>query len=104
MKLVWSPAALEDLQSAVDYIEFDLDSPMAAEKFFRSVLEKAQLFADVPGSGTSLKTIRGYDTGYHYMICENWMIFFEVANERALVVRILYGKSDYMRTLLGKTD
>ncbi len=26
MKLVWSPAALDDLKSAIDYIEFDLDS------------------------------------------------------------------------------
>lgn len=49
MRLVWSPIALDDLKSAVDYIELDLDSPMAAQRFYESVLEKVQLFADVPG-------------------------------------------------------
>jgi len=102
MELAWSPAAVDDLNAAVDYIEFELASPMAARRLVDSVTEKAQLFADVPGAGTVLRTLGGIDTGYRYMVSGNWMVFLECADGRALVVRVLYARSDYMRTLFGE--
>ena len=104
MKLVWSPAALDDLKSAIDYIEFDLDSPMAAKRFYESALDKAHLFANIPGFGITLKTTRDIDTGYRYIVCGNWILFFMIEENQALVVRLLYGRSDYMRTLFGDID
>ena len=104
MKLVWSPAALDDLKSAIDYIEFDLDSPMATKRFYESILDKPHLFANVPGSGITLKTTRDIDTGYRYIVCENWIFFFMIEENQALVVRLLYGRSNYMRTLFGDID
>ena len=102
MELVWSPAAVDDLNAAADYIESELASPMAARRLIDSVIEKAQLFANVPGAGTVLRTLGGIDTGYRYMVSGNWMIFLECADGRALVVRVLYARSDYMRTLFGE--
>lgn len=104
MELVWSAEAADDLDAAIDYIANDLGSPMAAENLFASILEKAQLFADYPGAGSVLRTQGGIDTGYRYMICGNWMLFCTLDESRALVVRVLYGKSDYMRTLFGGVD
>ena len=104
MELVWSPASVDDLNAAADYIESELASPMAARRLVDSVIEKAQLFADVPGAGTVLRTLNGIDTGYRYMLSGNWMVFLESDNGRALVVRVLYAKSDYMRTLFGEID
>ena len=104
MELAWSPAAVDDLEAAVDYIESELASPMAARRLVDSVIEKAQLFADVPGAGTTLRTLNGIDTGYRYMVSGNWMVFLECDNGRALVVRVLYATSDYMRTLCGEID
>ena len=104
MELAWSPAAVDDLEAAVDYIESELASPMAARRLVDSVIEKAQLFADVPGAGTALRALNGIDTGYRYMVCGNWMVFLECGNGRVLVVRALYAKSDCMRTLFGEID
>jgi len=104
MELVWSAAAVDDLNAAADYIESELASPMAARRLVDSVIEKAQLFADVPGAGTVLRTLNGIDTGYRYMLSGNWMVFLESDNGRALVVRVLYAKSDYVRTLFGEID
>lgn len=104
MRLAWSPLALDDLKSAIDYIEFELDSPMAAQRLYESVLEKVQLFADAPGAAMVLRTIRGIDTGYRYVTCGNWMIFLMADKEQVLVVRILYGKSDYMRAFFGEFE
>ncbi len=104
MELVWSPAAVDDLNTAADYIESELASPMAARRLVDSVIEKAQLFADAPGAGTVLRTLNGIDTRYRYMVCGNWMVFLECDNGRTLVVRVLYAKSNYMRTLFGEID
>ena len=101
MELVWSPAAVDDLNAAADYIESELGSPLAARRLVDSVIEKAQLFADVPGAGTALRTLNGVDTGYRYMLSGNWMVFLSCADGRALVVRVLSATSDYMRTLFG---
>ena len=104
MELAWSSAAVDDLEAAVDYVEPELASPMAARRLVDSVIGKAQLFADVPGAGTVLRTLTGIDTGYRYMVCGNWMVFLSCGSGRALVVRVLYAKSDYMRTLFGEVD
>ena len=102
MELVWSSAAVDDLNAAADYIESELANPKAARRLVDSVIEMAELFADVPGAGTILRTLGGVDTGYRYMACGNWMVFLSCADGRALVVRVLYAKSDYMRTLFGE--
>ena len=51
MELAWSPAAVDDLEAAVDYIESELASPMAARRLVDSVIGKAQLLADISGAG-----------------------------------------------------
>lgn len=104
MELVWSPVAVDDLKAATDYIESELASPMAARSLVDSVVEKAQLFADARGAGMVLRTLNGVDTGYRYMLSGNWMVFLKRYNGRALVVRVLYAKSDYMRTLFGEAS
>lgn len=104
MELVWSADAADDLEAAVEYIANDLGSPMAAERMAESIIEKAQLFADFPGAAAALRTLSGVDTGYRYMVSGNWMAFFSIEGSRALVVRVLYGKSDYLRTLLGEAE
>ena len=103
MELAWSPAAVDDLEAAVDCIESELASPMAARRLVDSAIEKAQLFRRL-GAGTALRTLNGIDTGYRYVVCGNWVVFLECGNGRALVVRVLYAKSDYMRTLFGEID
>lgn len=80
MELAWSPAAVDDLNAAVDYVESELASPMAARRLVDSAIAKAQLFADVPGAGTVLRTFNGVDTGYRYMASGNWMVFLSCAD------------------------
>lgn len=99
MRLEWSPAAADDIAAALDCIESDLESPKAAEKLYREAVRKAGLFAEVPGSGVVLRTISGVDTGYRYLACGNWMLFLRCVDDRAVVVRFLYAKSDCTRAL-----
>lgn len=93
---------MDDLYALVDYISDDLGSSASAQRLFESILEKARLFADFPGAAAILRTQGGANTGYSYVVCENWMLFFGLEGQRALVVRVLYGKSDYMKALFGE--
>lgn len=104
MELVWSASAVDDIDAAIEYISNDLASPIAAQHLLESIIEKARLFADFPGPGCVLRTQSGIDTGYRYMICGNWMVFFCLEESRVLVVRVLYSKSDYIKTLFGDID
>ena len=63
MELVWSPVAVDDLNAGADCIESKLASPMAARRLVDSVVEKAQLFADVSGAGMAFRTLNRVDTG-----------------------------------------
>lgn len=85
MELVWSPVAVDDLNAAVDCIESELASPMAARRLVDSVVEKAPLFADVSGAGMAFRTLNRVDTGYRYMLSENWMVFLKRYNARCVI-------------------
>ena len=98
MKVVWSPEARDDITAALDYIEYDLDSPMAAARLYDAVKEKIALLAAVPGAGVILQR-NGQPSPFRYAIAGNWMVFVTYADDYMQVVRILYGKSDYMKAL-----
>ena len=98
MKVVWSPEAKDDIMAALNYIEHDLGSPMAAARLYGAVKEKIALLAAVPGASVVLKK-DGQPSRFKYAIAGNWMIFVTYSNDFMHVVRILYGKSDYMKAL-----
>lgn len=97
MKAHWSPAVVDDLEAALDYIEFDLDSPQASKRFYQTILDVVRRFSDIPTAGIVLRNSQGLDTGFRYMIAGNWMIFFVIEDDGALVVRILVEKATICR-------
>lgn len=97
MKTHWSPAVVDDLEAALDYIEFDLDSPQASKRFYQTILDVVRRFSDIPTAGIVLRNSQGLDTGFRYMIAGNWMIFFVIEDDGALVVRILVEKATICR-------
>jgi len=59
------------------------------------------LLSDFPESGSSLSAIIGFDTDYRYLVCDNYIAFYRIENKNVLMVRILYGKRNYMQILFG---
>lgn len=98
MNVVWSPEAEDDLTEALDYIEYELGSPIAAARLYDAIKAKIDLIAAVPGSSVILKR-NGIPSGYCYTIAGSFMVFVMYSENEMRVVRILYGKSDYMRIL-----
>ncbi len=101
MKIVYRPLAVEDIVSTADYIKDKLKNPQAAEHFKERILSAISLLKDNPNMGAELA--KKYDTisnNYRYMIVNNQIVFYEVNDEIIEIVRVLDGRTDYLKYLL----
>ena len=88
-KVQISPLAQQDMLNIRQYIETELGNPVAIRQ-----LEQ------FPLSGTPLQ-YNGVDTGYRYVTSGNYVTFYIGTHTTAQVVRVLYGRRDTIRILLG---
>ena len=99
-QISYSPAARRDL----DRIEAEVLSASrdwdTAVKYISDLMDLISSYCECPLSASPLYFENGF-TGYYYLVFKAYLIFFRVRENRLLVERILYGKSDYMRSLFG---
>ncbi|MBE6881921.1 MAG: type II toxin-antitoxin system RelE/ParE family toxin [Ruminococcaceae bacterium] len=100
-KISFSPKAVDDLKEIKQYIKDELCNEQAAKNTVDKILKKIKLLSDFPESGSSLSAIIGFDTDYRYLVCDNYIAFYRIENKNVLMVRILYGKRNYMQILFG---
>lgn len=100
-KISFSPEAVDDLKEIKQYIKDDLCNEQAAKNTVAKILKKVKMLSDFPESGSSLSTIIGFDTDYRYLICDNYIAFYRIENKNVLIVRVLYGRRNYMQILFG---
>jgi len=101
MKVVYRPAAIEDIQSTAAYIENELNNPQAAERFKERILYSVSLLKDNPNMGIFLSD--KYDfikSDYRYIIVNKQIVFYEIYEDTIEVVRVLDGRTDYLTQLL----
>ena len=97
----FSPEAVDDLKEIKQYIKDELCNEQAAKNTLAKILEKIKMLSDFPESGSSLSAIIGFDTDYRYLICDNYIAFYRIENKNVLIVRVLYGRRNYMQILFG---
>ena len=100
-KVSFSPEAVDDLKEIKQYIKDELCNEQAAKNTVAKILKKIKLLSDFPESGSSLSAIVGFDTDYRYLICDNYIAFYRIENKNVLIVRVLYGRRNYMQILFG---
>ena len=103
-KILYSPQALKDMDEIWDYIGSELRSPESAEKTVAHIMEQVDMLADFPEMGTPLSLMVDYDTDFRYLVCGNYMAFYEFSGDMVMVSRILYGRRDFLRILRGEND
>ena len=97
----YSPLAIEDLDETLRYVSEELASPIAAEKIVSSILDRASLLARFPESGARLDAICEMSSEWRFVVLGNYVAFYRLVEGDVLVDRILYGRSDYLNTLMG---
>ncbi len=99
-KIDYSPRALKDLDEILDYIEFELCNPIAAQNTVNGIMDKVDGLASFPESGAKLEFENGIDSGYRYVVFKNYIAFYRLRLDNTVYVdRVLYCGRDYMRML-----
>lgn len=99
MRLLYRPAAIEDIESTADYIEKELKNPSAAQKLKTNLVRSITLLKDNPELGIKLSEKFDVESDYRFIIVNRQIVFYEIHPEHIEVVRVLDGRTDYLTHL-----
>ena len=98
-RVIVSKEARNDLISICDYIRDDLANPDAAQRILELLKQSIYSLTEMPQRGTQLDAMLSVHTGYRFLVCEKYRVFYLCDGETVEVVRILHTLQDYMRAL-----
>ncbi len=98
-KIVYAPAAIEDLEQIGDYISQTLKSPMSALNTVSKIQDTVDTLAEFPLIGAPLSRVVGIGTDYRFLVCGGYIAFYRVHGDTVCIDRVLYGKRDYVAIL-----
>ena len=101
-KINYSPAALEDLREIKSYIAEELCSEPAAINTIERITKRIRQLADFPELGTPLSSIIDLEVPYRFLVCGNYTAFYKTDSDNVYVIRVLYGKRNFMQILFGR--
>lgn len=99
MQLFFSPEAQKDLHGIKTYISLELENPDAASNTISKIMNSIRKLSEFPEIGANLGSILGVQTNYRYLISGKYISFYRYQDDTVYIVRILYGKRDYLRIL-----
>ena len=100
-KIHLSHEAQSDLEEIKRYITKELENPSAAVNTAKRIIQSIRILQTYAEAGTLLSAIADADDTYRYLVSRNYLIFYRVNEHDIYVDRILYGRRDYLRILLG---
>ena len=94
-------AAERDLSSAVDYIEFVLHNPQAADALLDEAASKISKISTFPEKNAIVDDPVLKAWQIRFITVKNYLAFYVVSEEKHMVyiVRFLYGKRDWLSIL-----
>ncbi len=101
MRLRYTPQARTDLREIRAYIAETLANPQAADRMAKRLLQSCQRLKPYPQLGPRLAEKIGRETGLRYLVSGNYLIFYRAEPGCISVLRILDGRTDYLRTLFS---
>ena len=100
-EIKFSPEAIKDLQQIKAYITNELLSEQAANNTINKIMKNIRMLESFPNSAPALSEIVSFETDYRYLVCGNYTAFYRVQSGTVNIVRVLYGRRDFMRILFG---
>ena len=98
LKIIYSPAALEDLQYIRDYI-LDLWGEKTAIKALNNILSSIRKLGEFPALGIDLGKMIDVPTDYRYLYIEKNYVFYRLENNTVKIIRIISERQDYIGQL-----
>ena len=100
-KIHYSAQAQRDLDEIWDYMVADLCNPKAAERMVTRILDAVDQLENFSGLGAPLSSVADTDADYRFLVTGSYLTFYRVHGNDVYVDRILYGRRDYLRILMG---
>ena len=97
-KIQYSPIAIRDLDRVWSEVCEASKEPESATRYVDDLMDRISEKKEFPKSGSPLYYEGGF-TGYYFIVFKAYMAFYRVQDDRILVDRVVYGKSDYIRIL-----
>lgn len=94
-----SPEAENDLKEIQKHIAFVLENPTASQNIVTNILKTIRNLEIFPDRGNPLNTIIQIKTDYRFVISGQYIIFYRRDDKHVYIIRILYGKRDYLKML-----
>lgn len=101
-KINFTPDALDDLQEIKEYITNEFCSTQAAINTVTQITKRIRLLADFPEIGAPLSSIINLDVSYRFLVCGNYTAFYKIQDDEVHIIRVLYGRRNFMQILFGK--
>ena len=101
-EIKFSPESIYDLKEIKKYISDDLCNEIAASATVTGIVNRIKELSAFPLIGASLSPVVKIETDYRYVVHKNYMVFFRYENSTVFIVRVLYGKRNYIETLFGE--
>lgn len=103
-EIKFSQEALNDLLRTKSYISEELCNEQAACAAVAKIINNICVFEKFPESGAMLESIVDFSSDYRFLVCGKYPTFYRVENNTVFIVRILYGRRDFMRILFGSEE
>lgn len=103
-EIKFTPAALDDLRGIKSYISDDLCNEISAKSTVQRILENIRRLESFPECGAPLSSIIDLEVPYRFLVCGNYTAFYKVENNEIHIVRILYGRRNFMKILFGDPE
>lgn len=98
MKIMYSPAARDDLREIKSYISQTLKNPAAAKNITDKIIRSVHNLADYQNLGISIQEKTGRETDCRCLIVNNYGVIYSVKNN-IQIIRVLDLRTDYMRLI-----
>ncbi len=103
LQVEYSPIAIRDLDRVWAEVYEASKSEEIACRYMDDLMDRIAEKQEFPRSGSPLY-YEGAFTGYYFVGFKAYMAFYHVEPDRILVDRIVFGRSDYMRTIFKSRD
>lgn len=101
-KVVYTPAAVDDMDEIFSYISQDNIS--AAENLLGKLDQQIKELSSFPNMGNVLSDDEYtlVQRGYRFIVVHPYIVFYRIISDAVVIYRILHGRRDYLRELFGR--
>ena len=98
----YTPEAEEDLAGIKKYISEELGSSAAAISTVAKITKRIRNLEQFPEFGARLSSVIDIVTDYRVLVCANYLAFYRIDGNDVNIIRVLYGRRDYIKILFGE--